>query len=279
MTGSILGRHVIVREHAVVHEDVVIGERSSVAVGTVVGAGARLEPGTLDRAERRRRRVSRCVSSRTPWLRPRRPAGHRPSQALRAVQRRRGVALRGLRERPLRALPAAALPALRERPAIAPRRLQLPRVPRPRSLVRLRLGGLRLRGGGARPRHGLQVPRLSLPCGRDGRFARRPPSWLRVQDRLRRGSVARLRRTSSSPGCRVIATHTLERGFDQAELLARGLARLRASPLRRCCAACATARARAASPGAARAANVARFVRVAGGGRPGTKRVQAGYDS
>jgi NDP-sugar pyrophosphorylase family protein len=44
MVGSILGRHVTVHRHAVVREDVVIGDRSDVAPGAVVSAGSRFEP-------------------------------------------------------------------------------------------------------------------------------------------------------------------------------------------------------------------------------------------
>lgn len=42
--GSIIGRDVTVHAHAVVHEDVVIGDRSCVAAGAVVSAGARFAP-------------------------------------------------------------------------------------------------------------------------------------------------------------------------------------------------------------------------------------------
>jgi NDP-sugar pyrophosphorylase family protein len=44
--GSIIGRDVTVHAHAVVHEDVVIGDGSSVAADTVVSAGARFDPGS-----------------------------------------------------------------------------------------------------------------------------------------------------------------------------------------------------------------------------------------
>lgn len=44
--GSIIGHDVTVHAHAVVHEDVVIGDGSSVAADTVVSAGARFDPGS-----------------------------------------------------------------------------------------------------------------------------------------------------------------------------------------------------------------------------------------
>lgn len=46
MVGSILGRHVTVRRGALVHEDVVIGDRSEVVAYADITAGARLEPGS-----------------------------------------------------------------------------------------------------------------------------------------------------------------------------------------------------------------------------------------
>lgn len=45
MVGSILGRHVTVRHGAVVHEDVVIGDRSEVGAYADVTVSARIEPG------------------------------------------------------------------------------------------------------------------------------------------------------------------------------------------------------------------------------------------
>jgi NDP-sugar pyrophosphorylase family protein len=44
LEGSILGRHVVVHRQAVIHEGAVIGDRSDVAPGAVVDAGARLKP-------------------------------------------------------------------------------------------------------------------------------------------------------------------------------------------------------------------------------------------
>ncbi|HOU29290.1 MAG TPA: hypothetical protein PLB39_07540, partial [Thermoleophilia bacterium] len=44
LAGSILGRHVVVRHGAVVHEDAVVGDRSEIAPHAQVEAGARVEP-------------------------------------------------------------------------------------------------------------------------------------------------------------------------------------------------------------------------------------------
>jgi NDP-sugar pyrophosphorylase family protein len=51
LAGSILGRHVVVHHEAVIHKDVVIGDRSDVAPHTLVPAGARLEPRSSVSAE------------------------------------------------------------------------------------------------------------------------------------------------------------------------------------------------------------------------------------
>lgn len=47
LVGSIVGHHVTVHRRAVIHEDVVIGDRSDVGADVVVPAGARFEPGSV----------------------------------------------------------------------------------------------------------------------------------------------------------------------------------------------------------------------------------------
>ncbi len=45
LAGSILGRHVTVHRRAVIHDDVVIGERANIAAEIELSSGARVEPG------------------------------------------------------------------------------------------------------------------------------------------------------------------------------------------------------------------------------------------
>ena len=220
LAGSILGRHVVVHHEAVVHEDAVIGDRTDVAPHASWRPGARFEPRSCvgadgsgrDLGAHLRRRGSHCERHR------RRPARPRLPQALRAVRSGRRLALRAVRRRPPPSA-GAALPALRRsrpvggaRPAPR-RRAPLPRVRRPRPLVPLRRGRLHLRGAGPGARHGLQVPRPALARRRHG--GRGPsPAF------AGRGRASTL--VTWVPGHR---DHQLERGFNQAELLARGFAR------------------------------------------------------
>ena len=149
----------------------------------------------------------RCVSCRAAgaWLCAPAPASSAPLPDDRCP--RCGAPLRraGRPARPSRAGSAA------------PRMPRLPRVRRPRPRLRLGLGGLLLRGAGARPGHRLQVPRPALAHRRHGGARGR-----RRSRPLAAGGRRRRRVVTWVPAHR---DHRLERGFNQAESLARRLAR------------------------------------------------------
>ena len=246
LAGSILGRNVIVHHEAVVHEDAVIGDRSEVAAAALVpAAGAHraalrrgaeaASPRRATVADRRARRETprgvldglldlvfpkRCVRAGPPAAGSASPAprGLRPLPASAA----RAAARRGLRSRAASGVPGVRAAATW--PSRGPRGVRLRRArpatsSRPASSARCAPRRRDGAAGGAG---------LRRACG-DGRRPRRR------------------RCVTCVPGHR---DHSLERGFNQAELLARGLApHGPASPTLRCSAAFATGPARAASTG------------------------------
>ena len=274
----------------------VIGDGSDVGAAGAGAARARVEPRAAAQAERTAGRTRRVLTAgrRCPRRHRRRPARPRLSPALRRVRRRRRLALRacavGLRRC------RAALPALRgARPwASGHRRRRRARARLPpgrgrgaaRGAVGLRAHAgrrcpecagrelafvsavrrLRLRGPGPRPGHGLQVPCPAVAGRRDGRraplraFARRQRrtcvvTWVPVI------ATASSSAASIRPSCS-LASLRARTGLPYAPLAPPHPSR---GPPER------------ARPCRAGRQRVGRL-RVAGGGKRGTKKTQASDD-
>ena len=294
VAGSILGNHVVVHHEAVVHEDAVIGDRSDVAAHTAVPAGARLEPRTRLTPEG----PAADRSSPEAWAADdrerhrRRPARPRAAQALRACGTAGAWLCDECAARPA-ATAGGALPALRR---AGPRSLRLPapvRSGRAGALSPAAHGGTRrltcpaagaVRSAAAatspspRPRPPSPTrgrpgpwspPASSAPCARS-----RDDMVERAARRLRSGR----RRTPSSPGCPGTATTSSSAASTRPSGWRAGLRARPGSPMLRLLRRTRHGARQSGLDRAARAANVQRRVRVAGGCKRGTEKAQASDD-